>query len=76
MSSQPNSPKATKKQPKKYDTLEEWDHSSLMHSEVLRGVYAYGFENPSPIQQKGILPSYPVKSCSSYEICIMRVPSA
>ena len=68
MSIQPNSPKAIakvtpeatpkakKKYPKKYDVLEEWDHSELMHSDVLRGIYAYGFEKPSPIQKQGIIP--------------------
>ena len=37
-------------------TLEEWDHYEDMHQEVLRGIYAYGFEKPSPIQKKGIIP--------------------
>jgi len=37
-------------------TLEEWDHCEDMHQEVLRGIYAYGFEKPSPIQKKGIIP--------------------
>ena len=27
-----------------------------LKEEVLRGIYGYGFKNPSPIQQKGILP--------------------
>ena len=27
-----------------------------LKEEVLRGIYAYGFKDPSPIQQKGILP--------------------
>jgi hypothetical protein len=27
-----------------------------LKEEVLRGVYGYGFNKPSPIQQKGILP--------------------
>jgi len=27
-----------------------------LKEEVLRGIYAYGFKEPSPIQQKGILP--------------------
>ena len=27
-----------------------------LKEEVLRGIYAYGFKEPSPIQTKGILP--------------------
>lgn len=27
-----------------------------LHPDLLRGIYAYGFEKPSLIQQKGILP--------------------
>jgi hypothetical protein len=27
-----------------------------LKEEVLRGIYGYGFNKPSPIQQKGILP--------------------
>lgn len=27
-----------------------------LKEEVLRGIYGYGFKDPSPIQQKGILP--------------------
>jgi len=27
-----------------------------LKEEVLRGIYAFGFKDPSPIQQKGILP--------------------
>jgi translation initiation factor 4A len=32
-----------------------WDSLEL-NSDILRGVYAYGFDNPSPIQSKSILP--------------------
>ena len=35
--------------------IEEWDDLD-MDSSVLRGIYAYGFESPSPIQKKGIKP--------------------
>jgi translation initiation factor 4A len=35
--------------------IEEWDDLD-MDPTVLRGIYAYGFENPSPIQKKGIKP--------------------
>tara|TARA_A100001011_G_scaffold311667_1_gene328796 strand:- start:3070 stop:4242 length:1173 start_codon:yes stop_codon:yes gene_type:complete len=37
------------------NTITNWDDLDLK-SELLRGVYAYGFENPSPIQKKSILP--------------------
>jgi superfamily II DNA/RNA helicase len=32
-----------------------WDELDI-HIDLLRGIYAYGFEKPSAIQQKGILP--------------------
>jgi translation initiation factor 4A len=35
--------------------IKSWDEYNLKH-ELLRGIYAYGFENPSEIQQKAILP--------------------
>ena len=35
--------------------IEEWDDLD-MDPPILRGIYAYGFENPSPIQKKGIKP--------------------
>ena len=36
-------------------TITSWDDLDLK-SELLRGIYAYGFEKPSPIQKKSILP--------------------
>ena len=36
-------------------TYEEWDKFDL-HPSLLRGIYAYGFEKPSLIQQKSIRP--------------------
>jgi translation initiation factor 4A len=27
-----------------------------LHDDLLRGIYAYGFERPSAIQQRGIMP--------------------
>ena len=33
----------------------KWDDMDLK-DEVLRGIYAYGFENPSDIQKKAIMP--------------------
>jgi len=35
--------------------IETWDQYNLK-TELLRGIYAYGFENPSEIQKKAILP--------------------
>ena len=37
--------------------FESWDDEDLdLKTELLRGVYAYGFENPSPIQKRAIIP--------------------
>ncbi len=39
------------------DTFESWDDEHVdLKTNLLRGIYAYGFENPSPIQKKAILP--------------------
>jgi superfamily II DNA/RNA helicase len=35
--------------------IERWDELSIK-SDLLRGIYAYGFEAPSNIQKKAILP--------------------
>lgn len=35
--------------------INKWDELNLKH-DLLRGIYVYGFENPSPIQRKAILP--------------------
>ena len=35
--------------------VDKFDDMSLKE-EVLRGIYAFGFKEPSPIQQKAILP--------------------
>ena len=37
-----------------YD-FENWEDID-MNTNILRGIYAYGFEKPSPIQKKAILP--------------------
>ena len=36
-------------------SYESWDDMDLKEN-LLRGIYAYGFENPSPIQKKAIIP--------------------
>jgi translation initiation factor 4A len=38
-----------------YKPIEKWDQLEIKR-DLLRGIYAYGFENPSPIQQKAIVP--------------------
>ena len=35
--------------------MENWDELEI-NSNILRGIYAYGFEKPSPIQAKAIQP--------------------
>jgi len=38
-----------------FPTVQTWDEYNLK-TDLLRGIYAYGFENPSEIQKKAILP--------------------
>jgi translation initiation factor 4A len=38
-----------------FPMIQTWDEYNIK-SELLRGIYAYGFENPSEIQKKAILP--------------------
>ena len=38
-----------------YDTITSWDELDIK-PELLRGIYGHGFEYPSPIQKKAILP--------------------
>lgn len=42
-------------QPNWDESVDKFDDMGLKE-EVLRGIYGYGFNKPSPIQQKGILP--------------------
>ena len=38
-------------------SIQDWDDSRLdLSSDILRGIFAYGFENPSPIQKKALYP--------------------
>lgn len=38
-------------------SIQEWDDVRLnLPPEILRGIFAYGFENPSPIQKKALYP--------------------
>lgn len=45
----------TKIKQNKEQTISSWDELDCDMT-ILRGVYAYGFENPSPIQKKAVLP--------------------
>ena len=37
--------------------ISEWDDPTLdLRPSILRGIFAYGFEKPSPIQKKGLIP--------------------
>ena len=36
--------------------LNDWDNCDVLKTSVLRGIYAHGFDKPSPIQRKGIVP--------------------
>jgi translation initiation factor 4A len=37
--------------------ISEWDDPTLdLRPAILRGIFAYGFEKPSPIQKKGLIP--------------------
>jgi len=40
----------------KYKNIEEWDDAAELKEGVMRGIYSYGFEKPSPIQREGIIP--------------------
>lgn len=40
------------------DTIESWDDLPDVKMLLLRGIYAHGFESPSPIQKKAILPLF------------------
>lgn len=37
-------------------TIEKWEDLPNIDTNILRGIYSYGFEDPSPIQRKAIIP--------------------
>lgn len=39
-----------------FEDLDSWDDLDNIDVNILRGIYAYGYEKPSPIQQKAIRP--------------------
>lgn len=50
-----NSEENDNKESEDFGTINNWDELEI-NSELLRGIYANGFENPSPIQRKAIVP--------------------
>ena len=46
--------------------IKTWDDLEL-DTNILRGIFAYGFENPSPIQQKAIYPILDKKAFKKWE---------
>ena len=46
---------ASPQSPESQSIIKKWDELKL-DSNILRGIYSHGFETPSPIQSKGILP--------------------
>jgi translation initiation factor 4A len=40
------------------EVITNWEELPGVKPELLRGIYSYGFENPSPIQQRGIVPLF------------------
>jgi superfamily II DNA/RNA helicase len=37
-------------------TIERWDDIEVLKEYILRGIYSYGYETPSPIQKQAIIP--------------------
>jgi translation initiation factor 4A len=48
---------SNKSSSKKYvpKEIEDWDDVEIMKPDILRGIFSYGFEKPSPIQKKGLM---------------------
>ena len=44
--------------PNQPQEIENWDDLPDAKQKLLRGIYAYGFETPSPIQKKAIVPMF------------------
>ena len=54
----------------------EWDDPELaLNTNILRGVYAYGFEKPSPIQKKGIYPLTYVEKKTGADAILLHRPN-
>ena len=48
------------------EIVDSFDDMNLSES-LLRGIYAYGFEKPSAIQQRAILPCIKGKTCTGLD---------
>jgi superfamily II DNA/RNA helicase len=46
----------TTDKPYKPAEITNWEDIDNLDNDLLRGIYAYGFERPSPIQKKGLMP--------------------
>ena len=47
-------------------SIENWDDLPEVKQELLRGIYAHGFETPSPIQKKAIVPLFVLEIISYF----------
>ena len=56
------------------EEFKNWDDIESIPPSVLRGIYAHGFEKPSPIQQKAILPMTTPREIKKGETTITRRP--
>jgi len=56
------------------EDFKNWDDIETIPPSVLRGIYAHGFEKPSPIQQNAILPMTTPREIKKGETTITRRP--
>jgi translation initiation factor 4A len=56
------------------EEFKNWDDIETISANVLRGIYAHGFEKPSPIQQKAILPMTTPRKIKKGDETIVRRP--
>jgi translation initiation factor 4A len=54
--------------------FKNWDDIETISSNILRGIYAHGFEKPSPIQQKAIIPMTTTREIKKGDEKITRRP--
>jgi translation initiation factor 4A len=57
-----------------FEEFKNWDDIETISANVLRGIYAHGFEKPSPIQQKAILPMTTPREIKKGDETIVRRP--
>lgn len=53
------------------EITDNFDEMNLKES-LLRGIYAYGFEKPSAIQQRAIIPCIKGRGIINYLLCIIN----